>query len=54
MLSTTYFGHDALVALRLQADRTVVTARVHGSDVPPTGSIVGLTVDGDARAFAVG
>jgi iron(III) transport system ATP-binding protein len=54
VLSTTYFGHDALVALRLQADRTVVTARVHGSDVPPTGSIVGLTVDGDARAFSVG
>ena len=54
VLSTTYFGHDALVALRLQADRTVVTARVHGSDVPPTGSIVGLTVDGNARAFTVG
>jgi iron(III) transport system ATP-binding protein len=54
VLSTTYFGHDALVALRLQADRTVVTARVHGSDVPPTGSIVGLTVDGEARAFTLG
>jgi iron(III) transport system ATP-binding protein len=54
VLSTTYFGHDALVALRLQADRSVVTARVHGSDVPHTGSIVGLSVDGDARAFTVG
>ena len=39
VLSTTYFGHDALVALRLQADHTVVTARVNGSDVPHTGSM---------------
>lgn len=51
VLSTTYFGHDALVALRLQADHTVVTARVNGTDVPPTGSIVGLSVIGEARAF---
>jgi iron(III) transport system ATP-binding protein len=51
VVSTTYFGHDALVALRLQADHSVVTARVHGSDVPHTGSIVGLTVIGQARAF---
>jgi iron(III) transport system ATP-binding protein len=51
VLSTTYFGHDALVALRLQGDHTVVTARVNGSDVPPTGSIVGLAVIGEARAF---
>jgi iron(III) transport system ATP-binding protein len=51
VLSTTYFGHDALVALRLQADHTVVTARVNGSDVPHTGSIVGLVVVGEARAF---
>jgi len=52
VVSTTYFGHDALVALRLQADRTVVTARVNGHDVPPAGSVVGLSVVGDARAFA--
>ena len=51
VLSTTYFGHDALVALRLEADHTVVTSRVHGTAVPPTGSIVGLTVVGEARAF---
>jgi iron(III) transport system ATP-binding protein len=51
VLSTTYFGHDALVALRLQADHTVVTARVNGTDVPHTGSIVGLSVLGEARAF---
>ncbi len=54
VLSTTYFGHDALVALRLQADHTVVTARVNGTDVPPTGSIVGLSVIGPARAFTAG
>jgi iron(III) transport system ATP-binding protein len=53
VLSTTYFGHDALVALRLQGDHTVVTARVNGTDVPPTGSIVGLSVIGEARAFEV-
>ena len=29
----------------------VSTARVHGTDVPPTGSIVGLSVIGEARAF---
>ena len=52
VVSTTYFGHDALVALRLQADRTVVTARVNGHEVPPAGSIVGLSVVGQARAFA--
>ncbi|GAB3079648.1 ABC transporter ATP-binding protein [Phycicoccus sp. Root563] len=52
VLSTTYFGHDALVALRLQADHTVVTARIHGTDVPATGSIVGLSVVGEARAFS--
>lgn len=51
VLSTTYFGHDALVALRLEADHTVVTSRVHGTSVPPTGSIVGLSVVGEARAF---
>ena len=34
-----------------EADHTVVTARVNGSDVPPTGSIVGLSVVGEARAF---
>jgi iron(III) transport system ATP-binding protein len=51
VVSTTYFGHDALVALRLQADRTVVTARVNGHEVPPAGSVVGLSVVGDARAF---
>ena len=51
VLSTTYFGHDALVALRLEADHTVVTSRVHGTAVPPTGSIVGLSVVGEARAF---
>jgi iron(III) transport system ATP-binding protein len=28
-----------------------VTARVNGTDVPPTGSIVGLSVIGEARAF---
>jgi iron(III) transport system ATP-binding protein len=53
VISTTYFGHDALVALRLQGDHTVVTARVTGVDVPPTGSIVGLSVIGEARAFEV-
>jgi iron(III) transport system ATP-binding protein len=53
VISTTYFGHDALVALRLQGDHTVVTARVNGVDVPPTGSIVGLSVIGEARAFEV-
>jgi iron(III) transport system ATP-binding protein len=53
VISTTYFGHDALVALRLQGDHTVVTARVNGIDVPPTGSIVGLSVIGEARAFEV-
>jgi iron(III) transport system ATP-binding protein len=51
VVSTTYFGHDALVALRMQADHSVVTARVHGTDVPHTGSIVGLSVVGQARAF---
>jgi iron(III) transport system ATP-binding protein len=52
VVSTTFFGHDALVALRLLDTDTVVTSRVTGSDAPPVGSKVGLTVTGAARVFA--
>jgi iron(III) transport system ATP-binding protein len=51
VLSTTFFGHDALVALRLVDSDTVVTSRVTGSDAPPVGTKVGLTVTGSARVF---
>ncbi|QGN56988.1 ABC transporter ATP-binding protein [Nostocoides sp. HKS02] len=52
VVSTSYFGHDALVALRLVADDTVVTARVRGTNLPRPGTVVGLSVAGPARAFA--
>ena len=52
VLSTTYFGHDALVALRLLDTDQVVTSRVTGADAPAVGTKVGLTVTGAARIFA--
>ncbi len=53
VLSTTYFGHDALVALRLlDATGTVLSSRVPGADAPPAGSRVGLAVSGEGRVFA--
>lgn len=53
VLSTSYFGHDALVALRLVGDHTVVvTARVKGAELPAPGALVGVSVAGRVRAFA--
>jgi iron(III) transport system ATP-binding protein len=47
----SYFGHDAAVRLELLPGGPAVTARVHGHDLPALGSVVGLTVTGDAPAF---
>jgi hypothetical protein len=44
-----YFGHDALVSLKLRSGESV-RARVLGA-VPSVGQAVSVTVDGEARAF---
>ena len=47
--SVTYFGHDAFVRLALVADGTAVVARVTGRDLPETGSVISVSVDGPGR-----
>jgi iron(III) transport system ATP-binding protein len=46
-----YFGHDAAVRLSLLADDTEVLARVAGHDRPDPGTVVHLTVTGEALAY---
>jgi iron(III) transport system ATP-binding protein len=47
----SYFGHDASVRLELVPGGTEVLARVAGHDRPRTGSLVRLTVVGEALAY---
>ena len=47
----SYFGHDAAVRLELVAAGTEVLARVAGHELPVPGSLVRLTVAGDALAY---
>jgi iron(III) transport system ATP-binding protein len=51
VVATTYFGHDALVELRLRDGGHTVVARVPGTQVPPSGSVVGVAVTGGARIY---
>ncbi|WP_427383828.1 ABC transporter ATP-binding protein [Janibacter sp. G56] len=52
VVDTTYYGHDALVSVRLEDDaHTVVQARTTGSAMPSVGERVGVTVDGPARIY---
>ena len=51
VVAATYFGHDALVELRLRDGGHTVVARVPGTDVPPSGSVVGVAVTGAARTY---
>ena len=53
VVSTTYFGHDALVALDLGSDGRRILARVSGLEAPVEGTSVGVTVVGPVRAFAL-
>jgi iron(III) transport system ATP-binding protein len=50
VLDVSYFGHDALVRLRL-SDGTVVTARPPGYAVPTAGESLTLRVLGSVHAF---
>ena len=52
VVSTTYFGHDALVALDLDSDGRRILARVSGLEAPVEGTSVGVTVVGPVRAYA--
>jgi iron(III) transport system ATP-binding protein len=47
----SYYGHDASVRLVLEGSRSEVVARVRGSDAPTPGALVGVSVDGAARAL---
>jgi len=47
----SFFGHDAAVRLELVAAGTEVLARVAGHELPAPGSVVRLTVAGDALAY---
>jgi iron(III) transport system ATP-binding protein len=47
----SYFGHDAAVRLELVPGGTQVLARVAGHDRPEPGSLVRLSVTGDALAY---
>jgi iron(III) transport system ATP-binding protein len=47
----SYYGHDASVRLVLEGSRSEVVARVRGSDAPVPGALVGVSVDGAARAL---
>ena len=50
----SYFGHDASVRLELVAGGTEVLARVAGHERPRPGSLVRLTVTGEALAYPAG
>jgi iron(III) transport system ATP-binding protein len=58
VVSTTYFGHDALVTLDLADPNTHpglrLTARVHGLDSLAAGTSVAVDVAGPVRAFVHG
>ncbi|HEV7656045.1 MAG TPA: ABC transporter ATP-binding protein [Mycobacteriales bacterium] len=47
----SYFGHDAAVRLELLPNGTEVLARVAGHDRPALGSVVRLSVAGEALAY---
>jgi iron(III) transport system ATP-binding protein len=51
VLSSTYFGHDALVRLRLDGGGTEVLARIHRARLPELGATVHVAVDGPVAAF---
>jgi len=60
VLSSTYFGHDALIDLDLGTEGrdgdpagapAVVRARVRGQDVPPAGTVVSLQLLGEPLVF---
>jgi iron(III) transport system ATP-binding protein len=50
----SYFGHDASVRLELVPGGTEVLARVAGHDRPRAGSLVRLSVVGEALAYPAG
>ncbi|MGN6751642.1 MAG: ABC transporter ATP-binding protein [Intrasporangium sp.] len=50
----SYFGHDALVELRLldpNASPSTISARTFGSNVPAVGSRVTVSVEGESQVF---
>ncbi|MDR3505033.1 MAG: ABC transporter ATP-binding protein [Acidocella sp.] len=50
----TYYGPDAMVALRLEASDAEISARIWGHAVPAQGSRVWATVEGPVMAYPAG
>lgn len=50
--SVTYFGHDALILLRLEDSGSEILARIHRESIPAVGTRHGLRVRGAVTAFA--
>ena len=53
VVSSSYFGHDGIVRLRLD-DGLVVTARLHAGRLPPPGTRVAASVTSKVIAFDAG
>ncbi len=51
VLTSTYFGHDALVRLRLVDAGAEVLARINRARLPEIGARVGISVDGAVAVF---
>jgi iron(III) transport system ATP-binding protein len=51
VLAVTYYGHDASVAVELNAGAELVTARVAGHMAPEQGNHVWLSVEGPVMAY---
>jgi iron(III) transport system ATP-binding protein len=52
VLSVTYYGHDASIAVALDAGADPVTARVAGHMAPEQGARVWLSVEGPVMAYS--
>ena len=50
--SVEYFGHDAMLRVRLTSDDTVISVRHPGSGTPSVDERVRVQVCGSARWFA--
>jgi len=46
-----FFGHDAMVRLRIEGSAGLITARIFSHTIPPAGDALWLTVEGDVFAY---
>lgn len=50
--SVTYYGHDALIRLRMQASDTVILSRTNAQHLPATGEAVEVSISGPVPVFS--